>query len=373
MVSITATEPTLCSVQASRVPAVPEDPSCNGPPAPTLLSDHIFCGLDGDRSARRLIVRSVLLTVLLLAVTATATGSVDTPARPQVLSSLMLDVTQAGPDLVAVGDRGYVLRSDDGGRSWWESHVGDDVLLTAVDFPSAQVGYAVGHASSVFKSENGGRTWRRLYHDNTVGPLLDVLFFDASVGFAVGAYGQLLQTTDGGHAWQDRSDLGVNPDELHLHAIAQLDSDTVMVVGEGGLILRSSNRGQSWQRVASPYIGSLFGIVALTDELLIYGLRGHLYSSADQGESWTERATGTTQTFFSSGMTGAGRPLLLGAEGLILQPEPPCAGRLHIEQGVTLTGLVLTGENHMVLTSDRGVVFVPFGQLRSFLVCRQGK
>ena len=59
------------------------------------------------------------------------TDLLDLPAEPdeRSLRSLLLDVTAAGDRLVAVGEYGTVLYSDDGGKGWRQAHVvfGDHV------------------------------------------------------------------------------------------------------------------------------------------------------------------------------------------------------------------------------------------------------
>ncbi|WP_430515935.1 WD40/YVTN/BNR-like repeat-containing protein, partial [Pseudomonas fluorescens] len=52
--------------------------------------------------------------------------------------SVLLAVTRAGERLVAVGERGIVLLSDDSGVSWRQAKVPVSVSLTAVQFVDAQ-------------------------------------------------------------------------------------------------------------------------------------------------------------------------------------------------------------------------------------------
>ena len=66
---------------------------------------------------------------------------------------------------------------------------------------------------------------------------------------------------------------------------------------------RSDDGGGSWRRMPSPYTGSWFGGVAPGEnEVLLAGLRGHLFRSDDGGESWTRVPTGTAAT-----LTGVAR------------------------------------------------------------------
>src|SRR6478672_3584635 len=62
---------------------------------------------------------------------------------------LLLDAARAGTRLVAVGDRGAILLSDDEGHAWRAAQVPAAPLLTAVAFAGEGVGLAVGHDSVI--------------------------------------------------------------------------------------------------------------------------------------------------------------------------------------------------------------------------------
>ena len=116
-------------------------------------------------------------------------------------TSLLLDIERL-PDserLVAVGDRGHILFSDDSGQNWQQARVPSIQMLTAVAFPTQKTGYAVGHDNLILKTEDAGENWKQVYRDIEVeAPLLDVWFHNEQRGMAVGAYGAILKTIDGG-------------------------------------------------------------------------------------------------------------------------------------------------------------------------------
>lgn len=203
--------------------------------------------------------------------------------------SLLLDITHAGPRMVTAGDRGHILYSDNQGKTWTQAKVPTRQLLTAVYFVDDKHGWAVGHDAQILASSDGGATWTKQFEDlKREAPLLDVWFKDLSTGIAVGAYGALLETTDGGRNWQDISERLDNEDQYHLNGITYVKDSGVFVVGEMGSMFRSSNDGQTWERVEGPYQGSLFGAVgtAQPNTLLAYGLRGNVLRSTDFGSTW---------------------------------------------------------------------------------------
>ena len=153
---------------------------------------------------------------------AAAQYSIEVPAA-KIASTLLLDVTSAGSRLVAVGQRGHIIYSDDQGKSWTQAKVPTRSLLTAVYFVDAQHGWAVGHDTQILASTDGGATWTLQYEElERESPLINVWFENLERGIAVGAYGTLLETTDGGKNWEDISDLLDNEDGVHLNSIIQV-------------------------------------------------------------------------------------------------------------------------------------------------------
>nr|WP_296255994.1 MULTISPECIES: YCF48-related protein [unclassified Pseudomonas] len=203
--------------------------------------------------------------------------------------TLLLDITNAGDRIVVVGDRGHILYSDDQGKSWTQAKVPTRQLLTAVYFVDGQHGWAVGHDAQILASSDGGATWFKQFEDLTrEAPLLDVWFKDLSTGIAVGAYGALLETTDGGQHWKDVGDRLDNEDQYHLNGIAYVKDAGLFIVGEMGCMFRSADDGLTWEKLESPYQGSLFGALGTgqANALLVYGLRGNLFRSNDFGSHW---------------------------------------------------------------------------------------
>ncbi|EIK93444.1 BNR/Asp-box repeat domain-containing protein [Pseudomonas sp. M47T1] len=245
----------------------------------------------------------------------------------KALRSLMLDVVAAGPRLVAVGDRGHILYSDDHGQSWTQAKVPTRQLLTAVYFVDAKHGWAVGHDAQILASDDGGATWTKQFEDlKRQAPLLDLWFKDASTGFAVGAYGALLTTSDGGQHWQDVSDRIDNPDQFHFNAIGAVKDSGLFIVGEQGSLFRSRDWGQSWEKVHGPYEGSLFGLLPTGEPqtLLVYGLRGNLFRSTDFGDTWANVPLQGPRGPLEFALSGAtrlddGSLVLVGNSGTVLR------------------------------------------------------
>jgi hypothetical protein len=79
--------------------------------------------------------------------------------------------------------------------------------LNALDFISAQKGWAVGRNSIIIHTQDGGESWQEQYRGSSIREraLLDVVFFDSSNGIAVGMEGLILTTQNGGRYWNANS------------------------------------------------------------------------------------------------------------------------------------------------------------------------
>ncbi len=242
-------------------------------------------------------------------------------------TGLLLDVTRAGQRLVAVGDRGHILYSDDEGKQWLQARVPTQQLLTAVYFVDDRYGWAVGHDALILATRDGGATWTRQFADvEREAPLLDIWFKDRNTGYAVGGYGAFLETTNGGQDWQDVSDRLDNEDGYHLNAISSVTGAGLFIVGEMGSMFRSADGGLSWETLEGPYEGSLFGIVPSrqANHLIVYGLRGHIFRSTDFGETWTQTKVNTESGSLQFGLADGslldnGDLMVVGHGGTVLR------------------------------------------------------
>lgn len=234
-------------------------------------------------SARCLRLRLFLaLAGLLAADVATADDDLVTPHL------LLLDGVVLGTEVIAVGERGTILRSTDQGSRWHRLASPTRATLTGVSFSprtSPRLGWAVGHEAVILHSGDGGQTWAKQFQgDNLQDSLLDVLALDAERVIAVGAYGLAFVTTDGGRTWRRRTFI---EDDVHFNRISRAASGILYLAGERGTLLRSADLGESWQPLAVPYEGSFYGVLPLDRRTLVaYGLRGHAYRSNDEGATW---------------------------------------------------------------------------------------
>ena len=259
---------------------------------------------------------------------------------PKALNAAMLAVTPAGPRLVAVGERGTVLLSDDGAKSWRQAKVPVQVTLTAVRFIDARRGWAAGHLGVILMSTDGGEHWvkqldgvqaakavaaggdersKRFAEEGPDKPFFDLDFIDAQHGFAVGAYNLAFATSDGGQSWTPMLSRLPNPKSLHLYGV-RASGGHVYIAGEQGLLMASNDGGENFAALPSAYKGSYFGLLAeRSGALIAYGLRGNAWRSADQGASWTRLDTGVQTSISAALELDNGEFALLAQTGELLR------------------------------------------------------
>ncbi len=323
------------------------------------------------------------------------------PLTKQTMSRLLLtDGTRVGDRVVAVGDRGYIVYSDNNGESWQRARTPPNTpLLTALYFLDAKTGWAVGHDSMILTSTDRGESWTKSFSAvEEQKPLMDITFVDAQTGFAVGAYGAFHVTTDGGKTWaprklfegtkaapapaastkkgkyesvgskggktdegvaDDKAAKGGGDDDKHINAIVKLGENKLFVAGEAGLLAKSDDGGKSWIKIASPYKGSFFGAIPAQDgAVLIYGLRGRIYRSTDASlANWKQIDNKSVASLMGSTRLADGTLALAGLSGTVLMSKDNGNSFSVVSSGSTkaLSAPLQGSANKLLLIGEAGV------------------
>ena len=318
---------------------------------------------------------------------------------PRASRSLLLDLVRTASGYVAVGERGHVLRSDDG-KGWTQLTVPTRSALTSIATADGQL-WVGGHDGVILHSTDGGQTWtaqrrdpfhlaqgeQAADHDPRQGaPVLDLYFRDASHGYAVGAHSLMLVTADGGATWTPKqalaapaapeqpaapmqgdlfsaADLELEEEaDPHFNAIAAAGEHTLVIVGERGTLLRSDDDGENWKRLPFPYKGSMFGVLWLGEQhLLAYGLRGNVYESRDNGDSWSKVDAAASASLMGGTTLEGGGVALVGGNGTVLRRAGAdgafAAAVFRNAAGETpaLAGISPAANGDFVLVGDKGV------------------
>ena len=231
--------------------------------------------------------------------------------------TVVLAAQRAGTRAVAVGERGAVFVSGDGGATWHGRRVSSTRTLTSVIALDELNWIAAGHGGVLFRSQDGGESWNAVAGDWGTDSFIGLTSVDDHTVLAYGAFGILLRSTDAGRTWT-RSHVIDDDFDRHINRIVVLANTDLLLLGESGAIARSSDGGQTFAALESPYGGSFFGgMQTASGSLLIFGMRGRVYRSDDSGKTWHPAEIKTEIPFFGGTSLGNGTVVLSGNAGWI--------------------------------------------------------
>jgi photosystem II stability/assembly factor-like uncharacterized protein len=278
------------------------------------------------------------------------------PAESVVATAMRNDAALADVCFVdpqrgwAVGDRGTIWHTRDGGQQWFLQRSGVSCRLESISFVSAQVGWVAGGyshpyshtgAGVILYTEDGGLHWNR-HTKLLLPPLRRVQMFGSRAGVALAypsaMYPSGVFTTDnGGRSWSqvpgERKRGAQVGDflDVRLGAIAGNDAPAAVVgrmlvqsqpiepglglraparleltppnggwlVGQGGLVLRTADQGRSWRLPPgelAPLRAGQFDFAALEvrgPKCWIAGNPGtRVFFTPDAGATWSAFPTG---------------------------------------------------------------------------------
>jgi photosystem II stability/assembly factor-like uncharacterized protein len=288
------------------------------------------------------------------------------PAEIMPLSAqrMALAMANTGQHLIAVGERGQILVSNDG-ASWGQVAVPVRATLTAVKFVDEQNGWAVGHDATILYTNDGGRSWMlQNFEPELEQAFLDVQFVDAQHGYAVGAFGLFYSTDDGGANWTEVDAPSIREEGLYFHSIISLGDGSLFVSGETGMLGVSSPDRSNWTRLESPYEGTFFGALPHGEKgAIVFGLRGNAFVTDDvRSNRWRPIDTHTVASLFGATLLPDGGSVLVGASGVVLQLDAQAQNATPIESGVpkSLTS-VLPFKSRLLVSGEPGPTLIASG------------
>ncbi|KAA0223566.1 T9SS C-terminal target domain-containing protein [candidate division KSB1 bacterium] len=201
---------------------------------------------------------------------------------------------------------GFILKTIDGGENWVKQDSTKDFgQFYIVRFssliagePTKKEGWIMGQDGIIYRTIDSGDNWIS-QGDEKYG-LNSIYFIDESTGWAVGEKGVVLHTEDGGSNWHEQS----QSDTLLLSSVYAIDTQTAFVVGEKtegswpsylqhGIILRTTDGGQSWTRQTFDTLSKFSSIVFVNDSTgWITVTRGTLLKTTDKGNTWKQFSSG---------------------------------------------------------------------------------
>jgi photosystem II stability/assembly factor-like uncharacterized protein len=262
----------------------------------------------------------------------------------------------------AVGGKGALLATADGGETWELRRRPTEDTLHEIVFTDATTGWIVCErnifapmakeesVSYLLKTSDGGESWTRV--DVTRGEYVDIKlaglsFADAEHGWVYGEQGVLYATSDGGRTWARQR----VPTRHLLLGGAFADAQHGWLSGGGLTLLRTEDGGENWragtlyipisdpQKIAAPRAtGAILEPVpraaALPASLRLnaitfsgseagwaVGANGAIFYTSNGGRSWQPQESGVKSDLYDVKFLDALEGWAVGGEGTILHTK----------------------------------------------------
>jgi photosystem II stability/assembly factor-like uncharacterized protein len=220
------------------------------------------------------------------------------------------------------GGFGYIYHTADGGKTWQCQYGERGRLLFGLDFVDINTGYACGERGFLLKTEDGGVNWKEMRTTGTMNWLYGMTFKDRITGFAVGLRETVIKTSDGGRSWAevaapaDRRPYGFQP----IYRDITFNGNTGCIVGQNGSLLMSHDGGESWSPAATFFKSEIRDLMDLRRVKFTSPLQGYavgelgtqLMVTEDGGKSWSYRPLPDTEWLRAVWADSSGKVVLTG-------------------------------------------------------------
>ncbi|MCX7909076.1 MAG: YCF48-related protein [Ignavibacteria bacterium] len=185
-------------------------------------------------------------------------------------------IQSIGDTLYAAGDYGIFRISYNGGNSFSNQNLDTRDNIRGMHFLNKRNGFLCGQNGVIFRTTNGGFSWNQVKIP-TNSNLNGIFFVDTLKGFVVGEKSTIYKTTDGGKTWLD---LGIDY-ACDFYGIKKF-YNYLVIFGNRGTILVSQDNGENWTKISGVPNEEITGIeITKNGTVFIATLNGNLYYSND--------------------------------------------------------------------------------------------
>jgi len=219
-------------------------------------------------------------------------------------------------DGIVIGSGGTIKKTTNGGENWFSVSSGTYLRLQEGSFINEQQGWGCGDNGLVINTTDGGNTWTTI---NYVTPdnLSYIQFIDENTGWVTTELnGEIWKTTDGGYTWSFKYQSPLNWD---LHKLQFVNDTEGWAVGEWGLVVKSTDGGESWFQTNTITGEGMFGIYFYdSDHGFVVGKDENIIRSTNGGLNWIVDRVGQAYEFYNVFFVDNNRGWIIGSSGAIL-------------------------------------------------------
>lgn len=201
------------------------------------------------------------------------------------------------------GDRGELLKSENGGEKWTESYIISElnkpVNTVEIDPINNNVIYIGTEQGGFMKSENRGATWATLnWFEAGVKDV--VIDFRNNNGMIMRTSNEILKSVDRGNKWESLNEKIINSSSVAVNfgAVSSTTMDNrnplVIYINYLNLILRTKDGGYNWEKLntITPSLTAIGTIpqvkqIGLINDIIYYGAGNVIYKSENKGVNWS--------------------------------------------------------------------------------------
>jgi photosystem II stability/assembly factor-like uncharacterized protein len=226
----------------------------------------------------------------------------------------------------AVGHDAQILASSDGGKTWNKQFedLKREAPLLDVWFKDLSTGIAVGAYGALLETTDGGQHWQDIGErlDNEDQYHLNGITYVKDAGlFIVGEMGSMFRSPDDGQTWEKLE----GPYQGSLFgAVGTAQSNTLLAYGLRGNLFRSTDFGSTWEPIAlqgerGPLEFSIANASVLPDNsIVLVGNGGSVMRSTDDGETFTVSNRSDRLSLSGVAEDNKGNLILVGQGGVHL-------------------------------------------------------
>jgi len=196
-------------------------------------------------------------------------------------------------------------------------------------------------------------------------PLLNehaVNFENATTVSLVGENGLIMRSTNRGLTWNEQS---TNVSNVLFGAA--VNNGTSLASGENGVILRSVDNGETWDPILPGTVENLNDIELINDNAVVCGNNGVIFYSVDAGLTWAPAVTNTTKNLKDVNFLNALTGFAAGEQGTLLKTEDGGQSWINMDMSFTnrnfnsvmavneFTAAVVGDEGTAYMTNDGGI------------------
>jgi len=207
-----------------------------------------------------------------------------------------------------------IFYTTDGCNTWNQGIANSAEHFKDVEIINNNKAFLSGYQGTLLKSSDGGSTWS-LINSGTTGTLERIVFKDSLNGLIIVNGSSSLLTVDGGESWDS-----INYSFGWLWDGTFFGTDNIALSGSDGKIYISNDAGQNWVVKTVAASGRYVSGISFKDSLngTAVGEFGLILNTTDGGDTWIQQFSPTLIDYYGIMYSENKSAVIIGKEGVIL-------------------------------------------------------